>query len=214
MNQTTLFEPFGRGHPGDCRGQERLSDQALAPTFAPSVPQHSPASVTSGVSLATLKERLHYDPETGVFTWLSCPGRPDLVGRPAGTAHPKNGVLIRLDGRVYRGARLAWFYVTGAWPDDLVDHRDGDPTNNRWLNLRAADWSINQQNQRRANSRNLWTPLLGVSFHRRSGKYEANITVTEGGRKRKKYLGLFPTDTEAHAAYVEAKRALHPGNTL
>lgn len=38
--------------------------------------------------------------------------------------------------------------------------------------------------------------------------------VTENGRKKKVYLGLFDTDVSAHAAYVQAKRERHPGNTL
>lgn len=191
-----------------------LSDQELGGSAIPHEPPVSPASVTPPVSLARLKELLSYDPLTGIFTWLECPGRPDHVGRQAGTRHLKNGILIRISGKLYRAARLAWFYVTGQWPDDLIDHQDGDPTNNRWLNLRPADWAVNQQNKRRATSRNLWTNLLGVSFHAASGKYEANIGVTENGRKKKVYLGLFDTDVAAHAAYVQAKRERHPGNTL
>lgn len=42
----------------------------------------------------------------------------------------------------------------------------------------------------------------------------SDITTTTDGKKRKNYLGLFVTDVEAHAAYVEAKRRLHVGNTL
>lgn len=214
MTQTKLFEPLV----GACNPliliPRTVSDQQVNSTPLPQRPLVSPPSVTSPVSLARLKELLAYDPLTGVFTWLQCPGRPDHVGKSAGTRHPKNGILIRISGKLYRAARLAWFYMTGEWPEDLIDHRDGDPTNNRWLNLRPADWALNQQNKRAATSRNLWTNLLGVSFHAASGKFEANIGVTENGRKKKVYLGLFDTDVEAHAAYVQAKRQRHPGNTL
>lgn len=57
-------------------------------------------------------------------------------------------------------------------------------------------------------------PLRLAASHRASGKYEANIGISVAGKKRKKYLGLFDTDAEAHAAYVAAKRELHAGNTL
>lgn len=145
---------------------------------------------------------------------MYCPGRPDWEGRVAGFVHPKNGVVIRMSGRRYRASHLAWLYMTGRWPVELIDHKDGDPTNNRWSNLRQADWSTNQQNQRRANNRNLWTRLIGAHFHKASGKFAASITVSADGKKRKVHLGLFDTDVEAHAEYVQAKRKMHPGNTL
>ena len=38
----------------------------------------------------------------------------------------------------YLAHRLAWLYVTGSWPSQDIDHIDGDPTNNRFANLREV----------------------------------------------------------------------------
>ena len=174
-----------------------------------------PNTYNEQVSHDALLCLLDYDPLTGVFTWLAPPGtRHDLIGSQAGNSRDNNGIVIKIDGVSYRAHRLAWFYMTGVWPQSLVDHRDGDPLNNRWSNLREASHQLNNQNQRASTSRNIWTHFLGVSMHRASGKYEANIGISVNGKKRKKYLGLFDTDAEAHAAYVAAKRELHAGNTL
>lgn len=166
------------------------------------------------ITLDRLKEALHYDPETGVFTWLNCGKRTDLVGTQAGSVGSHGHLTIKVDGLRYAAHRLAFFYMSGHWPTALVDHKDGDPANNRWVNLRDASHSVNQQNQRTATSRNLWTTYLGVHFHKASGKYEANITVSKDGKKRKVYLGLHKTPEEAHAAYLAAKRIHHEGNQL
>ena len=143
---------------------------------------------------------LNYDPLTGVFTWQSASGtRVDLIGSAAGSSDKRGAVFIRLHQIRYAAHRLAWFYMTGAWPENLIDHRDGNPANNKWLNLREATRRMNNENKRAASSQNLWTNYLGVS---------------ENVKKRKKYLGLYPTDHAAFAAYVTDKRTLHAGNTL
>jgi hypothetical protein len=54
------------------------------------------------------------------------------------------------------------------------------------------------------------TGVLGVSFDSSRSKYCAYITVNG----RRKNLGRFQTAEEAGAAYLSAKRELHPGNTL
>lgn len=74
-------------------------------------------------------------------------------------------------------------------------------------NLRDVTNSVNRQNLRRAKA-NSTTGVLGVF---RSGrKFIAKLRL-EG---REQYLGTFETSELAYAAYVAAKRELHPGSTL
>lgn len=89
-----------------------------------------------------------------------------------------------------------------------IDHRDTNGMNNRWLNLRDIPHAINMQNSRKARSVNR-SGLLGVSAHK-NGRFRATIVV--GGRQ--KHLGYHDTPEQAHQAYVNEKRALHPGCTL
>lgn len=99
--------------------------------------------------------------------------------------------------------------VHGKWPARLIDHRNGDPLDNRLVNLREADDAVNAQNIRAAQRNNLSSGLLGVS-RLPSGRWMAQITV---GRKQR-YLGAHSTPESAHQAYIDAKRALHPGCTI
>lgn len=89
-------------------------------------------------------------------------------------------------------------------PDGMqTDHIDGDGLNNRRCNLRLATPSENARNQRRA--RDNTSGFKGVWWHKGRRKWQAQIMA--GGRQ--KYLGLFNTAEEAHAAYCEAARSLH-----
>jgi hypothetical protein len=156
-----------------------------------------------------LLEVLDYDPETGVFRWKVSPRGNVCAGDVAGCLGGRGYAAIGVDLALYRAHRLAWFYVTGEWPQGAVDHVNGRRDDNRFSNLRVVSNAINSQNLRRAHSDSR-TGLLGVYPHKKSGRFQSRIMV--GGAR--KHLGTFETAQEAHAAYLAAKRQLHPGNTL
>lgn len=147
---------------------------------------------------ARLKGLLAYDPETGVCRWHVKKGRAQ--GRDvAGYCGPDGYWRIQVGGKLWLLHRLAWLYMTGEQPPMIVDHIDRDPANNKWANLRAATKSQNNANSHtRVRSA---TGFKGVFHHKR--KFRAQISV-EG---RCKYLGLFASPEEAHAAYVRAAEA-------
>jgi hypothetical protein len=74
----------------------------------------------------------------------------------------------------------------------------------------VVDQSGNMQNQCKARKDNKSTGLLGATFHKASGKYNAQIFV----QGKNKHLGLFDTAEEAHTSYVEAKRKFHSTCTI
>ena len=156
--------------------------------------------------LHRLKEIAHYDPETGEFRSLVNRG-PIKVGQKLGGIALHGYLHVQIDGRIYLGHRLAWLYVHGHWPEFSIDHIDGNRLNNTISNLRLAERSINQQNQRRPRSDNT-SGYLGVS--RAWGRWGARI---KHGNKHK-HLGLFDTPELAYQAYLSAKRQFHEGNTL
>lgn len=153
-------------------------------------------------------EILDYNQETGVFTWKvkARKGRV-AAGDVAGYTDLDGYIKIGIDGRYYNAHRLAWLFMTGEWPTDMLDHIDGNPANNAFRNLREADNRLNQQNHRKAKSTNK-CGLLGVS---KKAKCSIARIKVDG---KVLYLGSFKTDEEAHAAYLEAKRRLHPGCTI
>ncbi|WP_366938191.1 HNH endonuclease signature motif containing protein [uncultured Brevundimonas sp.] len=149
-----------------------------------------------------LREVLRYEPETGDFTWLQPTSRRDRVGGSAGTTNEDGYRRITVDGRRYRAHRLAFMYVHGRWPDDMLDHINGCRADNRLANLREA---TNAQNQ--ACSRASRSPSSGYRgvdlLPGRERPYRARVRV--GGKTR--YLGYFATGAEAHAAYLLASGA-------
>jgi len=158
---------------------------------------------------ATLLRLLHYDPETGVFVWRR---RGDVreqwngryAGKRAGYKWSPGGKIfywvIRIFDWPFLAHRVAVLYMTGAWPENLVDHRDRDGLNNRWRNLRDADRAQNAVNAgvTRASS----TGLRGAFLCRETGRFRSQIKF-EG---RAIWLGYYETAEEAHAAYLVASR--------
>jgi hypothetical protein len=137
---------------------------------------------------------LHYDPDSGVFTWLRSGGKA-ARGMPAGKTM-RGYTLIGIDGKQYFASRLAWLYMTGEWPSLLVDHKDRDKGNDSWGNLRLATHSENCANYVRRG-----TYPRGV--YRYNQKYRA--TCRRGGRVT--HSKMFETPEEAHAEYLTMAKA-------
>jgi len=156
-----------------------------------------------------LKELLHYSPETGLFTRIIKSAKKVNIGDIVGYLDKSHGyITISIDYTNYYAHRLAFLYMTGKFPKDQVDHIDGIKHHNKWLNLRDANNSENQQNQKKAFKNNKSTGVLGVYS---SGE---NFITKIGINGKQKYLGTFKTIEEAHSAYIEAKRRLHEFGTL
>ena len=163
------------------------------------------------ITQAKLQELLHYNPATGVFTWrVETRSRGGLkrVGDVAGFPMNNGYIRIGLNGKRYAAHRLAWLYVHGAWPTDEIDHKDTVRSHNWIDNLRPATRLQNSQNQRRAHASSA-SGLIGTSPCR-NGRWKAQIRI-DG---KSQYLGFFKTAEDAHAAYVAAKTAAHPFQTL
>lgn len=163
----------------------------------------------SKLTQARLRELLRYDPATGVFEWNSRRGG-NRSGLGAGTTIQRGYVRIGIDGEFHLAHRLAWMYVRGAWPAGVIDHKNGNTSDNSLENLRDATFTENQQNQQRAHAANKSCGLLGATFDRFTGRWMAKIRVNG----KHKFLGRFDTAEEAHMCYVEAKRRLHAGSLL
>lgn len=153
-----------------------------------------------------LKTLLNYDPDTGVFTWLGITGRRARTGDLAGTTHREGYRHVQVAGRRYQAHRLAWLYMTGAFPVAGIDHINGIRDDNRMINLREATQSENHQN--RAKRSDNKSGFIGVSRDSGRQKWRAYIKI----QKRNKHLGYFDSPEAAHAAYLAAKARLHTFN--
>lgn len=152
------------------------------------------------ISHERLLELVHYDPETGLMKWLRPTSNRVKAGHRAGS-QAKNGYWqIKLDGKVYNFHRVAWFYVTGVWPDRWIDHENRDTADNRFANFRLSTISQNAGNMKRRVDNS--TGFKGVQ--RKRNKFSAEVRCN-GVRHR---LGVFNTPEEAHAAYFAAAQRL------
>lgn len=165
-----------------------------------------------------LKEILHYDPETGLFTWLQGLGNR-RKGALAGCVCPSKGYWkIGVLGKRYHAHRLAYFYMVGIWPIE-VDHVNHNRIDNRWANLRPASRRTNGKNcSLRTNNS---SGICGVYYDKCRDKWVAEIMVNQkkihGGRfdslldaasKRKKMELIYGF----HANHGEAKPNIEPLN--
>jgi prefoldin subunit 5 len=136
-----------------------------------------------------LKSILHYDFETGLFTWLVNKSFRCKIGDIAGRFNDSMHRCICIDGKQLYAHRLAWLWMTGEWPKNLIDHKDNNPSNNKWENLREATRSQNGKN-----SKVRITNKLGIK----------GISKNRSGYLVRICLGTYDTIEEAIEVYNKA----------
>ena len=159
------------------------------------------------ITAARLREILHYDPETGVFTNLVQRGNAK-PGIRLGSITPYGYSVIPIYGTNYMAHRLAWLYVHGTWPDADVDHINGSRADNRLGNLRDVSREMNLQNIKCVSK--AVSGFRCVYPTRDPNRWYAQISV----KNKIRHLGTFGSREEASAAYIDAKRRLHDGCTI
>lgn len=137
---------------------------------------------------------LDYDRATGTFRWKETRSRGALKGAIAGGLYTHGYINIRSLGKNHLAHRLVWFVEKGLPLPAEVDHINGNRADNRIENLRAATRQENMRNIRKVRGVGA---LKGTSWSQEGKKWRADIRI--GGKK--KYLGLYNTELEAHAAY-------------
>lgn len=150
--------------------------------------------------LEDMRQYLAYDPSTGVFMWLQDIGRAK-AGSVAGCIRKNGYRSINFRKNRYLCQRLAWLFSYGKFPEFVMDHIDGDRTNNAISNLRDVPERINFHNRSSLNANNT-TGLAGVSIGGRG--YVSQIMIN----RKRIHLGVFDTKEQAHEAYIKAKADL------
>jgi Txe/YoeB family toxin of Txe-Axe toxin-antitoxin module len=139
-----------------------------------------------------LRGMFAYDPETGLLARHSNPTQQ--VGTISGGYW-----TVRAGSRKIRKAhRIIWKMMTGSDPADLIDHANNDGTDNRWSNLREATNSKNMANRRKC----MGSLNKGVAKVTGGNSWQARVAVNG----RLIYLGSYPTEQEAHVAYLNAAK--------
>jgi hypothetical protein len=170
-----------------------------------------------------LRELLDYDPQTGQLLWKARPlemfannvriangWNARWAGKPAFTASDRKGYRIgAINAQGHLAHRVIWAWATGAWPEPglEVDHINGQPADNRLMNLRLVT-----QSQQMWNRKDVTRPIhdLPRGVRRRSDRvtgkcYKAHIWL----HGKDICLGYFTTPEAAEEAYLKAVAELH-----
>lgn len=156
----------------------------------------------SKMSHARLCELLFYDEDDGAFYWRVS-RRCVRAGAVAGRQHGNGYRYIKIDGLHFMEHRLAWFYIKGEWPPELIDHRDRTKNRNLVENFREASYSQNQFN--RSLNKNNKSGIKGVSWCSTRQKWRATISAYG----KSKTIGFFDDPKLAGEAYSQWAAKLH-----
>lgn len=142
---------------------------------------------------------LHYDADTGIFT---------RNGKCAGNPHGRGYRQIYFEGKRYPEHHVAWFMVNGVWPLELgfvIDHIDGNRSNNAISNLRLA---TNQENNRNQKTRSDNTSgHKGVYWRAERQSWRVVLNVSKG---KVKQFGCYK-DFELACLVADAAREKYHG---
>ena len=177
-------------------------------------------AIKSLPSQEVLRQLLRYEPDTGKLFWKkrslnffkgtqarskehACAhwnarhaGKEALIGTSLGYRWG------RILGTPYLAHRIIWVLSVGSEPN-MIDHINGDRSDNRISNLRSVTSAQNGKNH--GMNKNNSSGFKGVSWVERDQRWMAYITCD---RKRVS-LGHHKCPTAAHLAYCRASFALH-----
>lgn len=141
-----------------------------------------------------LKQVIHYDPDSGVFSWIVPRVGPKTRDNVAGSYAGSKYRFISVDGRRYMASHLAWLYMTGELPGFVIDHINQNKIDDRWCNLRRSDHSKNRANTGLRSSNT--SGIRGVHYDRKSRKWVMQIRCRD-----RKYVSYHTTAENAAREY-------------
>lgn len=118
------------------------------------------------------------------------------AGKVAGHYNKVHKYLeVRFDNKLYKGHRIIYKMYYGYESDMIIDHIDGDVTNNNPLNLRPASIQENARNSEKRNRKGTST-YKGVAYL--DGYWYSCVTVNDTS-----IVNKFKTEIEAAKDYNE-----------
>lgn len=153
------------------------------------------------ITLDILKNCLTYDENNGDFIWIVNKGIKK-IGDIAGNKHWTGYIRIKIGQKEYLAHRLAWFYKTGKWPKNQIDHINSIRNDNRFCNLREA--TQQQNNFNKTKKKNTASLYKGLTWRKDIQKWNSRITINDKCIN----LGYFDTQEEAYQVYMNKAKEL------
>lgn len=143
-----------------------------------------------------LQNILDYNQLTGVFVWKNpTKYKRSVLGKKAGSLTCNGYIGVRINKKSYLMHRLAWLYVYGKFPNNHIDHINGNRIDNRIINLRDVPQRENARNQKTHRDGH----LVGSYFHKGDQKWMARIQINN----KQRHIGSFLDQISAHQAYKD-----------
>ena len=98
--------------------------------------------------------------------------------------------MVYIKGKMYYVHRIIWLWYYGYFPENCIDHINGDGLDNRLTNLREVSRSCNRINSNKCSNS---TTVVGVNWHKLSGKWVVRIC----SNNKLKVVGYFSNFEEA-----------------
>lgn len=152
--------------------------------------------------LGRLKDLLSYDGEIGIFVWARTRNKAPK-GKRAGTVRPDGYRQIMVDAKCYFEHMLAWYFATGIWPKNDVDHKNMVRNDNRLSNLREATRS--QSNFNKNVRKDSLTGIKGVRWCTQKSKWEAHAGLSG----QRIHIGFYDSKEEAKRVRDEFAMPIH-----
>lgn len=147
------------------------------------------------------KKYYHYDKNTGLVTYKKLPKnfKRKRIGDVVGSIS-HGYIRTEINNKTYAMHNIVWLIHYGHFPNQVIDHINGNKSDNRIENLRDCS--------RRDNSNNLEMHRLGhlpgTSFSKQHKKWASYINF----KNKKIHLKLCKTQKEAHELYLKSKQII------
>lgn len=162
-----------------------------------------------------VRELIDYNPDTGFCVWKErdvkwfkggiydqCRRMKSwnsrYANKPISYIHKSGYIRVDILSKVYQLHRIIWLHYHGELPN-IIDHINGDRSDNRIDNLRNISYNENAKNSK-IRKDNV-SGIVGVSFNKRLNKWVSTINVN----KVQKHLAVHETKEEAIVSRKEAE---------
>lgn len=154
----------------------------------------------TSLSIEEVRNLFSYNPDTGILVAINRKRRTDLNGKPVGCPHGNGYLDVRIGSKLHYVHRICWAHYYGEWAE-LIDHINGNKSDNRIANLRIANKQRNGLNRgaEKGNS----TGFKGVTFRTDTKNYMWQFVI-----EKKRYTKSgFDTAEDAYVnkvAFIDA----------
>ena len=152
------------------------------------------------ITQKVLTEFFNYN--DGFLYWKIKPNKSIIIGNSAGTLRVDGYLATSINKKIYRNHRLIFLMIYGYLPK-VVDHINGNISDNRIENLRQATYSQNSMNAKLSLSN--VSGIKGVSWASKQNKWLASIKIN----CKSKHVGYYENIEQAKNAVINFREKNH-----